>query len=95
LTQNDSKKLVLAENIGKMLQNVNGVSYKYLQLQIFVTFGGIGTRSSRRSQAEALIATEFYSGLPDFSWYMIPKPEKMYQMNTECTKMVIKYPKSP
>jgi hypothetical protein len=20
--------------------------------------------------------------LPDFSWYMIPKPEKMYQMNT-------------
>jgi hypothetical protein len=24
--------------------------------------------------------------LPDFSWYMIPKPEKMYQMNTKCTK---------
>jgi hypothetical protein len=26
------------------------------------------------------------SGLPDFSWYMIPKPKKMYQMNTKCTK---------
>jgi hypothetical protein len=25
-------------------------------------------------------------GLPDFSWYMIPKLEKMYQVNTECTK---------
>jgi hypothetical protein len=24
--------------------------------------------------------------LPDFSRYMIPKPEKMYQMNTKCTK---------
>jgi hypothetical protein len=26
------------------------------------------------------------AGLPDFSWCMIPKPEKMYQMNTKCTK---------
>jgi hypothetical protein len=25
-------------------------------------------------------------GLPDFSWYMIPKPEKMNQMNKKCTK---------
>jgi hypothetical protein len=24
--------------------------------------------------------------LPDFSWSMIPKPEKMYQMNTKCPK---------
>jgi hypothetical protein len=24
-------------------------------------------------------------GLPDFSWHMIPKPEKMNQMNTNCT----------
>jgi hypothetical protein len=23
------------------------------------------------------------TGLPDFSWYMIPKPEKMYQINTK------------
>jgi hypothetical protein len=36
----------------------------------------------------------YIAGLPDFSWYMIPKPEK-------CTKtgkmyqMVIKYPKCP
>jgi hypothetical protein len=26
------------------------------------------------------------SGLPDFSFYMIPKPEKMYQKNIKCTK---------
>jgi hypothetical protein len=26
------------------------------------------------------------AGLPDFSRYIIPKPEKMYQMNTKCTK---------
>jgi hypothetical protein len=26
------------------------------------------------------------AGLPDFSWYMIPKPEKMYQMNTKYTE---------
>jgi hypothetical protein len=25
-------------------------------------------------------------GLPDFSWCMIPKPEKMYQINTKCSK---------
>jgi hypothetical protein len=25
-------------------------------------------------------------GLPDFSWCMTPKPEKMYQMDTKCTK---------
>jgi hypothetical protein len=26
------------------------------------------------------------TGLPDFSWYLIPKPETMYQKNTKCTK---------
>jgi hypothetical protein len=26
------------------------------------------------------------AGLPDFSWYTIPKPEKMYQMNTKYSK---------
>jgi hypothetical protein len=26
------------------------------------------------------------SGLTDFSWCMIPKPEKMYQMNTKYTE---------
>jgi hypothetical protein len=25
-------------------------------------------------------------GLPDFIWCMTPKPEKMSQMNTKCTK---------
>jgi hypothetical protein len=25
------------------------------------------------------------AGLPDFSWYMIRKQEKMYHMNTKCT----------
>jgi hypothetical protein len=34
---------------------------------------------------EQLILYSNY-GLPDFYWYMIPKPEKMYQMNTKCTK---------
>jgi hypothetical protein len=28
----------------------------------------------------------FIPGLPDYSWYMIPKPEKMYRLNTKCTK---------
>jgi hypothetical protein len=32
-------------------------------------------------------------GLPDFSWYMIPKSEKMYQMNTKCTVWSLNIPK--
>jgi hypothetical protein len=31
-------------------------------------------------------------GLPDFSWYIIPKPEKMYQMVTNCTKWLQNIP---
>jgi hypothetical protein len=27
-----------------------------------------------------------YAGLPDFSWYKIPKRGKIYQMTTKCTK---------
>jgi hypothetical protein len=35
-------------------------------------------------------------GLPDFSWYMIPKPEKMCYINKhKMYQMVIKYPKFP
>jgi hypothetical protein len=42
-----------------------------------------------------IAAVSIWSGLPDFSSYMIPKPEKMYQMNSKCTyQMVFKYPKS-
>jgi hypothetical protein len=26
------------------------------------------------------------AGLPDFTWYVIPKLEKMYQTNEKCTK---------
>jgi hypothetical protein len=33
------------------------------------------------------------SGLPDFSWYIIPKQEKMYQMNAKCTKWSQNIPK--
>jgi hypothetical protein len=33
------------------------------------------------------------SGLPDFSWYMIPKKEKMYQMNRKYTKWSQNIPK--
>jgi hypothetical protein len=25
----------------------------------------------------------YQEGFPDFSWYTIPKPDKMYQMNTK------------
>jgi hypothetical protein len=32
------------------------------------------------------------AGLPDFSWYTVPKPEKMYQMNTKCTKWSLNIP---
>jgi hypothetical protein len=35
-----------------------------------------------RAQNKDLIGV----GLPDFSWYVIPKPEKVYQINTKCTK---------
>jgi hypothetical protein len=34
-------------------------------------------------------------GLPDFSWYLLPKPEKMYQINTYVMhQMVVEYHKS-
>jgi hypothetical protein len=33
------------------------------------------------------------AGLPDFSWQMTPKPEKMYQMGIKMNQMGIKYPK--
>jgi hypothetical protein len=36
-----------------------------------------------RSQARSW---QLRPGLPDFSWYFIPKLENMYQMNTKCTK---------
>jgi hypothetical protein len=41
------------------------------------------------NEMEILLPATFFAskaGLPDFSWCMIPKPEKMYQMNTKCTK---------
>jgi hypothetical protein len=31
------------------------------------------------------------AGLPDLSWFVIPKPEKMYQMNTKCSQESVKY----
>jgi hypothetical protein len=42
-----------------------------------------------RQQTEALKAS-LAAGLPDFSWYMIPKQEILYQMNTSCTKWSLK-----
>jgi hypothetical protein len=40
------------------------------------------------SQLSCRLVKKLYNlaGLPDFSWNLIPKPEKMYQTNTECTK---------
>jgi hypothetical protein len=36
----------------------------------------------------------FQPGLPDFSWYKVPKRGKIYQITTKYTYlMVIKYPK--
>jgi hypothetical protein len=32
------------------------------------------------------------SGLPDFCWYVIPKPEKGYQISTKCTKWSYNFP---
>jgi hypothetical protein len=36
------------------------------------------------------------AGLPDFSWYIIPKPEKMYQIPShKISQMSAKYSKCP
>jgi hypothetical protein len=35
------------------------------------------------------------SVLPDFSWCVVPKLEKMYQLNTKCTKWSLNIPKCP
>jgi hypothetical protein len=35
---------------------------------------------------------DFLPGLTDFSWYMIPKTGKMYQMNKKCTKWQLSFP---
>jgi hypothetical protein len=35
------------------------------------------------------------TGLPDFSWYMIPKLEKNVPNEYKMYQMVIKYPKNP
>jgi hypothetical protein len=29
---------------------------------------------------------DLWPGLPDFYWCLTPKQEKMYQMNTKCSK---------
>jgi hypothetical protein len=45
------------------------------------------------SSASLLVGSIFFGGgcqrpgLPDFSWYMTPKLEKMYEMNTKCAKL--------
>jgi hypothetical protein len=36
------------------------------------------------------IENRITAGLPDFSWDMIPKHEKMYRMNNEMNQMIIK-----
>jgi hypothetical protein len=47
-----------------------------------LSVGGEGTANEKRLNTNYI----WSSGLPDFSCYMIPKPEKMYQMNTKSTK---------
>jgi hypothetical protein len=50
--------------------------------EILTLDGPIGQRS-RCSKLNFPVGT---AGLPDFSGCVIPKPEKMYQINTKCTK---------
>jgi hypothetical protein len=40
-----------------------------------------------------LVMLHMYPGLPDFSWYILPRLEKMYIQNEyKMFQMVIKYP---
>jgi hypothetical protein len=32
---------------------------------------------------------DFVAGLPDFSWYMIPEPEKCTKISTNCHKIFL------
>jgi hypothetical protein len=48
------------------------------QLEKF-KFCGLASACNRRDWG-------YGAGLPDFSFKTIPKPEKMYQANTKCTK---------
>jgi hypothetical protein len=41
-----------------------------------------GKKSTKNWPLVTLIIFVFKAGLPDFSIYMVPKQEKMYQMNT-------------
>jgi hypothetical protein len=68
--------------------------------------GAIADVNLYRQRSQKSSCACCWAGLPDFSWNIIPKPEKMYRMNSKCTKwplnipnvftvfqMAIKYPK--
>jgi hypothetical protein len=46
-------------------------------------------KRNRETEKKMRALTVFFgsgSGLPDFSWYVTPEPEKMHQLITKCTK---------
>jgi hypothetical protein len=49
----------------------------------------IATSCSENLQTGGLL---FRTGLPEFSWYVLPKPGKMCQINTKCTKWSENFP---
>jgi hypothetical protein len=42
---------------------------------------------------KGLTSFQLYAGLPDFSWYMIPRPEKNVPNEHKMYQMVIQYTK--
>jgi hypothetical protein len=67
------KKKIITSVPGRIACNI--IKQKSLQCQRCFSWNGA-----------AAAAKKLPAGLPDFSWDMIPKTEKNYQMNTKCTK---------
>jgi hypothetical protein len=49
--------------------------------------GKLSIKQTSVSRAQRNVLRRYFPGLPDFSWCMIPKPKKTYQMNTICTEL--------
>jgi hypothetical protein len=53
------------------------------------------THSKQLSSTKISPSNQTAAGLPDFSWYVIPKPEKNVPNQHKMYQMVIKFPKGP
>jgi hypothetical protein len=73
------------------LRKINASNVFYLI--VAQTISAVEQKRRTSVSAEAIFMMDS-QGLPDFSWYMIPKPEKMHQRNKKMYQMFIKYPKS-